>query len=91
MTSAADESPDQKSDGLGGCYHTRGPTHRLQPHATGPGGGGVYCTVQLYCGAEQHWAEGVLHSAGVEAFLQVCARCSHGKSETSEPKLAGLI
>ena len=56
VTSAADKSPDQKSDGLGGCYHTRGPTHWLQPHATGPGGGGVYCTVQLYCGAEQHWA-----------------------------------
>merc|ERR1719232_2085772 len=35
--------------------------------------------------------EGVLHFAGEEAFLQVCARCRHGKSETSEPKLAGLI
>ncbi len=53
LTPAADKSLDQKSDG---CYHTRGPTHRLQPHETGPGGGGVYCTVQLYCGPVQHWA-----------------------------------
>lgn len=37
LTPAADKSLDQKSDG---CYHTRGPTHRLQPHETGPGGGG---------------------------------------------------
>ena len=53
LTPAADKSLDQKSDGW---YHTRGPTHRLQPHETGPGGGGVYCTVQLYCGPVQHWA-----------------------------------
>lgn len=35
--------------------------------------------------------KGVLHLTSEEAFIQVCARCSHGKSETSEPKLAGLI
>ena len=35
--------------------------------------------------------KGVLHFTSEEAFIQVCARCSHGKSETSEPKLAGLI
>ena len=49
LTPAANKSLDQKSDD---CYHTLGgPTHRLQPHETGPGG--VYCTVQLYCAAQQ--------------------------------------
>ena len=52
LTPAANKSLDLKSDD--DCYHTLGtPTHRLQPHETGPGG--VYCTVQVYCAA-QHWA-----------------------------------